>query len=153
MLEEYDGTVFLVSHDRTFLDNVVTQVVVAEGEGIWKEYVGGYADWERVSRTSQSTSTKEAAKTAVKTKELAAEPTAKAKKLSFKEQRELEQLPQQIAALESEQATISERLADPNLYAKEPAEAQKLSERFAEIDQLLMNSLERWEIIEAKTKS
>ena len=153
LLEEYDGTVFLVSHDRTFLDNVVTQVVVAEGEGIWKEYVGGYADWERVSRTSQSTSAKEASKTAVKTKELAAEPTSKAKKLSFKEQRELEQLPQQIAALEAEQATLSERLADANLYAKEPAEAQKLSERFAEIDQLLMDSLERWEIIEAKTKT
>jgi len=153
LLEEYDGTVFLVSHDRTFLDNVVTQVVVAEGEGIWKEYVGGYADWERVSRTSQSTSAKEASKTAVKTKELAAEPTSKAKKLSFKEQRELEQLPLQIAALEAEQATLSERLADANLYAKEPAEAQKLSERFAEIDQLLMDSLERWEIIEAKTKN
>jgi ABC transport system ATP-binding/permease protein len=153
LLEEYDGTVFLVSHDRTFLDNVVTQVVVAEGEGIWKEYVGGYADWERVSRTSQSTSAKEASKTAVKTKELAAEPTSKAKKLSFKEQRELEQLPQQIAALEAEQANLSERLADANLYAKEPAEAQKLSERFAEIDQLLMDSLERWEIIEAKTKN
>jgi ABC transport system ATP-binding/permease protein len=153
LLEEYDGTVFLVSHDRTFLDNVVTQVIVAEGEGIWKEYVGGYADWERVSRTSQSTSAKEASKTAVKTKELAAEPTSKAKKLSFKEQRELEQLPQQIAALEAEQATLSERLADANLYAKEPAEAQKLSERFAEIDQLLMDSLERWEIIEAKTKN
>jgi len=153
LLEEYDGTVFLVSHDRTFLDNVVTQVVVAEGEGIWKEYVGGYADWERVSRTSQSTSAKELSKTVVKTKELAAEPSSKAKKLSFKEQRELEQLPQQIAALEAEQATISARLADPNLYAKEPADAQKLSERFAEIDQLLMDSLERWEIIEAKTKS
>ena len=153
LLEEYDGTVFLVSHDRTFLDNVVTQVVVEEGEGIWKEYVGGYADWERVSRTSQSTSAKEASKTAVKTKELAAEPTSKAKKLSFKEQRELEQLPQQIAALEAEQATLTERLADANLYSKEPAEAQKLSERFAEIDQLLMDSLERWEIIEAKTKT
>ena len=153
LLEEYDGTVFLVSHDRTFLDNVVTQVVVAEGEGIWKEYVGGYADWERVSRTSQSTSAKEVSKTAVKTKELAAEPTSKAKKLSFKEQRELEQLPLQIAALEAEQATLSERLSDANLYAKEPAEAQKLSERFAEIDQLLMDSLERWEIIEAKTKT
>ena len=153
LLEEYDGTVFLVSHDRTFLDNVVTQVVVAEGEGIWKEYVGGYADWERVSRTSQSTSAKEVSKTAVKTKELAAEPTSKAKKLSFKEQRELEQLPLQIAALEAEQATLTERLADSNLYAKEPAEAQKLIERFAEIDQLLMDSLERWEIIEAKTKT
>ncbi len=153
LLEEYDGTVFLVSHDRTFLDNVVTQVVVAEGEGIWKEYVGGYADWERVSRASQSTSAKETSKTVVKTKELAAEPSSKAKKLSFKEQRELEHLPQQIAALEAEQATLSERLADPNLYAKDPAEAQKLSERFAEIDQLLMDSLERWELIEAKTKN
>lgn len=153
LLEEYDGTVFLVSHDRTFLDNVVTQVVVAEGEGIWKEYVGGYADWERVSRSSQSTSAKEASKTVVKTKELAAEPTSKVKKLSFKEQRELEQLPQQIAALEAEQATISARLADSTIYAKDPAEAHKLSERFAEIDQLLLDSLERWEIIEAKTKS
>jgi len=153
LLEEYDGTVFLVSHDRTFLDNVVTQVVVAEGEGVWKEYVGGYADWERVSRASESASAKELSKTVVKTKELAAEPTSKAKKLSFKEQRELEQLPQQIAALEAEQATISERLADSTIYAKEPAEAHKLSERFAEIDQLLLDSLERWEIIEAKTKS
>lgn len=153
LLEEYDGTVFLVSHDRTFLDNVVTQVVVAEGEGVWKEYVGGYADWERVSRASLSTSAKEVSKTVVKSKELAAEPTSKAKKLSFKEQRELEQLPLQIAALEVEQATISERLADPTLYTKEPAEAKKLNQRFAEIDQLLMDSLERWEIIEAKTKS
>jgi ATP-binding cassette subfamily F protein uup len=153
LLEEYDGTVFLVSHDRTFLDNVVTQVVVAEGEGVWKEYVGGYADWERVSRASLSTSAKEVSKTVVKSKELDAEPTSKVKKLSFKEQRELEQLPQQIAALEVEQAAISERLADPTLYTKEPAEAKKLSQRFAEIDQLLMDSLERWEIIEAKTKS
>ncbi len=153
LLEEYDGTVFLVSHDRTFLDNVVTQVVVAEGEGVWKGYVGGYADWERVSRSAKEMPTKEAIKTVAKPKELAAEPTSKAKKLSFKEQRELEQLPLQIAALEAEQATISERLADSTIYAKEPAEAQKLSERFAEIDQLLMDSLERWEIIEAKTKN
>jgi ATP-binding cassette subfamily F protein uup len=153
LLEEYDGTVFLVSHDRTFLDNVVTQVVVAEGEGVWKEYVGGYADWERVSRASLSTSAKEVSKTVVKSKELDAEPTSKVKKLSFKEQRELEQLPQQIAAMEVEQTAISERLADPTLYTKEPAEAKKLSQRFAEIDQLLMDSLERWEIIEAKTKS
>ena len=153
LLEEYDGTVFLVSHDRTFLDNVVTQVVVAEGEGVWKEYVGGYADWERVSRASLSTSAKEVSKTVVKSKELDAEPTSKVKKLSFKEQRELEQLPQQIAAMEVEQTAISERLADPTLYTKEPAEAKKLNQRFAEIDQLLMDSLERWEIIEAKTKS
>jgi ATP-binding cassette subfamily F protein uup len=153
LLEEYDGTVFLVSHDRTFLDNVVTQVVVAEGEGIWKEYVGGYADWERVSRTSQSTSAKEVSKTAVKTKELAAEPTSKAKKLSFKEQRELEELPKLIADLEREQAEIGTKLADPDLYRQDPTAMQTLNARFAEIDSLLLLSLEKWEAIEARTKA
>ena len=152
LLEEYEGTVFLVSHDRTFLDNVVTQVVVAEGDGIWKEYVGGYADWERV-RKSVKTADKELSKPSEKLKEAAATAPPKLKKLSFKEQRELEQLPQQIAALEAEQATITEKLADSALYAKEPAQAQQLSERFAQIDQLLVESLERWEAIEARTKS
>ncbi len=153
LLEEYEGTVFLVSHDRTFLDNVVTQVVVAEGDGIWKEYVGGYADWERVRKSAKSVPDKESSKSTDKPKEVAAQAAPKLKKLSFKEQRELEQLPQQIAALEAEQATITEKLADATLYTKEPAQAQQLSERFAQIDQLLVESLERWEAIEARTKS
>ena len=153
LLEEYDGTVFLVSHDRTFLDNVVTQVFVAEGEGLWKEYIGGYEDWERVRKPAEAATPKELAKPAVKPKETSAESAAKPRKLSFKEQRELEQLPQQIAALEAEQASISERLADPELYRKEPGEVQKLNQRFAEIDELLMESLERWEAIEARTKT
>jgi ATP-binding cassette subfamily F protein uup len=153
LLEEYEGTVFLVSHDRTFLDNVVTQVIVAEGDGIWKEYVGGYADWERVRKPLDTAATKDASKVAAKPKEVSIDPAPKIKKLSFKEQRELEQLPQQIAALEAEQATISERLADSSVYAKDPAEAQRLSERFAQIDQLLMESLERWEAMEARAKS
>lgn len=153
LLEEYEGTVFLVSHDRTFLDNVVTQVVVAEGDGIWKEYVGGYADWERVRKPAKAVLEKESAKPSGKPKEVAAEVAPKLKKLSFKEQRELEQLPQQIAALEAEQASITEKLADSTLYAKEPAQAQQLSERFAQIDQLLVDSLERWEAIEARTKA
>jgi ATP-binding cassette subfamily F protein uup len=153
LLEEYEGTVFLVSHDRTFLDNVVTQVVVAEGDGIWKEYVGGYADWERVRKSVKTVPEKELSKSSDKLKEVAATAPPKLKKLSFKEQRELEQLPQQIAALEAEQATITEKLADSALYAKEPAQAQRLSERFAQIDQLLVESLERWEVIEARSKS
>lgn len=153
LLEEYEGTVFLVSHDRTFLDNVVTQVVVAEGDGIWKEYVGGYADWERVRKSVKTVPEKELSKSSDKLKEVAATAPTKLKKLSFKEQRELEQLPQQIAALEAEQATITEKLADSALYAKEPAQAQLLSERFAQIDQLLVESLERWEAIEARSKS
>ena len=153
LLEEYEGTVFLVSHDRTFLDNVVTQVIVAEGEGVWKEYVGGYADWERVRKSDEATTTKDDLKIVTKPKAISIDSAPKLKKLSFKEQRELEQLPQQIAALEAEQATISERLTDSSLYSKDPAEAQRLSERFAQIDQLLMESLERWEEMEARTKS
>ena len=159
LLEDYDGTVFLVSHDRTFLDNVATQVFVAEGEGIWKEYIGGYEDWERVKQARTDLAPKETARStanapgSTKVKEQVADvPSSKPKKLSFKEQRELESLPQQIADLEAEQASISERLADPELYRKQPDEVQKLNQRFAEIDQLLMESLERWEAIEARAR-
>jgi ATP-binding cassette subfamily F protein uup len=108
LLEEY-GTVFLVSHDRMFLDNVVTQVIAAEGNGVWREYVGGYSDWER-QRPAQAAPAKAAAKAADKN-EVKAESTMAApaaaqpakKKLSYKEQRELEELPKRIAALEAEQ--------------------------------------------------
>lgn len=153
LLEDYTGTVFLVSHDRTFLDNVVTQVFVAEGEGRWREYVGGYSDWERVRRAATPAPAKEAKKPEAKPASSAApaaQPAAKPKKLSFKEQRELEQLPQTIADLEAEQADISARLADPGLYRQDPAEVQRLNQRFAEIDGLLMQALERWEDIESR---
>ena len=83
----------------------------------------------------------------------AAASVAKPKKLSFKEQRELEQLPQQIADLETEQAAISAQLADPDLYRKEPGEeVQRLNQRYAEIDEALMTALQRWEEIEARAK-
>ncbi len=153
LLEEYSGTVFLVSHDRTFLDNVVTQVIVAEGNGFWREYVGGYADWERVRQTAPAPA-KEAGRQEAKSNPVAAAPAAaKQKKLSFKEQRELEQLPQLIAEYEAEQAAISARLADPDLYRKEPEQMQKLNSRFAELDALLMDSLEKWEKIEERSKA
>ncbi len=151
LLEEYTGTVFLVSHDRTFLDNVVTQVIVAEGEGLWREYIGGYTDWERVRRTvaAQPAASKAATKTDAKAEVPAA---AKQKKLSYKEQKILDELPLLIAQLESEQKSISERLADPDLYVKQPKEVQKLNQRFAEIDNLLLENMEKWEAIEAQTK-
>lgn len=156
LLEDYAGTVFLVSHDRTFLDNVVTQVFVAEGEAQWREYIGGYSDWERVRRPAAASATpaKDVKKAEPKPESTPdappAPPAARPKKLSFKEQRELEQLPQMIADLEAEQADISARLADPELYRQEPAEVQKLNQRFAEIDGLLMQALERWEAIESR---
>jgi len=150
LLEEYSGTVFLVSHDRAFLDNVVTQVIVAEGNGHWREYVGGYSDWERVRAVAP---VKAPAKVEVKAaKEPQSAPAAKQKKLSYKEQRELETLPNLIANLEKEQKVISDRLADPELYRQQPEEVQRLNQRFAEIDILLMESLEKWEAIEAKAK-
>ncbi|WP_211474448.1 ATP-binding cassette domain-containing protein [Collimonas humicola] len=153
LLEDYNGTVFLVSHDRTFLDNVVTQVIAAEGDGMWREYVGGYTDWERV-RPSQSAviaKAKSEAKAEVKPAEPAA-PAAKQKKLSYKEQRELEELPVLIAKLEAEQKTITGQLEDPDLYKQKPEEVKRLNERFAEIDGLLLESLEKWEVIEARSK-
>jgi ATP-binding cassette subfamily F protein uup len=154
LLEDYSGTVFLVSHDRTFLDNVVTQVIVAEGEGQWREYVGGYSDWERVRATAQVAPVKTAAKSDAKfaARESALPSTKQQKKLSYKEQRELETLPKLISDLEAEQKTISEQLADPELYKQHPEEVQRLNSRFAEIDDLLMESLEKWEAIEAKAK-
>jgi ATP-binding cassette subfamily F protein uup len=156
LLEEYTGTVFLVSHDRTFLDNVVTQVIVSEGEGQWREYIGGYSDWERYSNSVAKSAVKADSKPAANVANTAATATApaaaKAKKLSYKEQRELEELPKLIAQLEAEQAAITAQLADADLYKNGPDEANKLNARFAEIDEELLTALDKWETIEARSK-
>ena len=146
LLEEYTGTVFLVSHDRTFLDNVVTQVIVAEGEGKWREFVGGYTDWERVRTLPIATAP--ASKPAVKVE--TATPAAKQKKLSYKEQRELEELPKLIAKLEDEQSVLAAELSHPDFYKKTPAEGKRLNARVAEIESELLEALEKWEQIEAR---
>ena len=154
LLEDYEGTVFLVSHDRIFLDNVVTQVIVAEGDGSWREYVGGYSDWER-TRASVAKPGKEAlpvkASAAVPVVPPAPAPAAVTKrKLNNKEQRELDELPKLIAKLEDEQSAIAAILTDPNIYKEKVAEVKRLNQRNSEIDQLLMEALERWEAIEAR---
>ena len=149
LLEDYDGTVFLVSHDRMFLDDVVTQVIAFEGDGHWREYVGGYSDWLR-ARPAPVTSPKPAVMPAAAPMK---SPTATPRrKLSYREQRELEELPGLIAQLEAEQKTIGTRLADPELYRQQADEVKRLNDRFAEIDDLLLDALERWEAIEAKTQ-
>ncbi|SFD05937.1 ATP-binding cassette domain-containing protein [Massilia yuzhufengensis] len=162
LIEEYTGTVFLVSHDRTFLDNVVTEVIVAEGDGVWREYVGGYSDWERVKAAAPAPSSKpvEPAQTAAGAG--AAKPsdmssgaqaaTGKKLKLSYKEQRELEELPLLIASLEDEQSAITAQLNAPDFYKKNPADAKRINARYAEIDDLLLDALERWERIDARAK-
>jgi ATP-binding cassette subfamily F protein uup len=150
LLEDYNGTVFLVSHDRTFLDNVVTQVIVSEGQGLWREYVGGYSDWERVKSTLAAA--KPAAKAAPAPAPATAAPAAKQKKLSYKEQRELEELPALIASLEDEQSTLSIALAAPDIYRQNPAEAKRMTARIEQIETLLLEALEKWEQIEARSK-
>ncbi|GGX44237.1 ATP-binding cassette domain-containing protein [Undibacterium squillarum] len=154
LLTDYDGTVFLVSHDRTFLDNVVTQVIASEGDGLWREYVGGYTDWERYQRTLAQQQTEKAAapkqeKAAVKPAEENKAAGAR-KKLSYKEQRELDELPALIAKLEAEQADITTQLNDADLYKNGPDRANQLHSRYAELDEQLLNALERWEAIESK---
>ena len=155
LLEDYPGTVFLVSHDRTFLDNVVTQVIVAEGNGLWREYVGGYSDWERVkvAAPQPAAATAKPAKAAEAAAPVPALDAAPKKvKLSYKEQRELEELPKLIASLEDEQSAITLQLNAPDFYKTNPADARRINARYAEIDELLMNALERWEQIEARSR-
>ncbi len=155
LLEEYTGTVFLVSHDRTFLDNVVTQVIVAEGGGKWREYVGGYTDWERVRAAApavQALAPTSAKANAAKVEEAPAPAAVKKVKLSNKEQRELDELPKLIASLEDEQSAITQQLNAPDFYKTNPADAKRINARFAEIEDLLLDALDRWERIEARAR-
>jgi ATP-binding cassette subfamily F protein uup len=155
LLEDYSGTVFLVSHDRTFLDNVVTQVIVAEGEGMWREYVGGYSDWERVKASAPVVSAAAAKLSSTKNDSMsstAQSSSGKKVKLSYKEQRELEELPQLIATLEDEQSAITAQLNSPDFYRQNPGDAQRLNARNAEIENLLLDALERWERMEARAR-
>ena len=152
LLQNYDGTLFLVSHDRTFLDNVVTQTIAAEGEGRWHEYAGGYSDWA----SYKAGVAKEAARVKSEAKPVAKAPEPvkpKGDKLSWKEQRELEALPGKIAALEDEQAALTTRLEDPSIYQTDPQAAQRAAERLAAIDDELMILLERWEALESRAGS
>ena len=158
LLESYAGTVFLVSHDRTFLDNVVTSTIAFEGDGLWREYEGGVRDWLVQSKRSRAlnSSTITPPKTGIenadasttpRTSEKTNQPTKK--KLSYKEQRELDQLPSQITALETEQLQLQEALADGALYASDPARAATMTARASTIEEELMTALERWTTLSA----
>jgi ATP-binding cassette subfamily F protein uup len=156
LLQNYDGTVFIVSHDRTFLDNVATSTLVFEGTesqpGFWREYEGGVQDWLTQSERARGLTPqpKPSAPAAVKPAATEpakppAQPTVKARKLSYKEQRELDALPGLIASLEAEQKETQAALSDNSLYASDPARVAQLHQRDTEIEDALMTALERWE--------
>jgi ATP-binding cassette subfamily F protein uup len=158
LLQNYNGTVFIVSHDRTFLDNVATSTLVFEATddnpGFWREYEGGVQDWLIQSERARSLApqTKPAAPVAAKAAAEAPKPaaaaassTAKTRKLSYKEQRELEALPELIASLEAEHKETQAALSDNSLYASDPAKVAQIHKRDTEIEDALMTALERWE--------
>jgi len=144
-LQDYTGTLLLVSHDRAFLDNVVTQTIAAEGGGRWQEYAGGYSDWLRQRPATTPNAAPEKGK-----KDTERKATAK---LSYKETRELAALPQEIAALEAEQAALVEKMHAPDYYKQGAEVLREDQRRNAEIETLLHARLERWEALEAKTDS
>jgi ABC transport system ATP-binding/permease protein len=159
LLADYDGTVLLVSHDRAFLDNVVTSVFAAEGGGKWREYVGGFSDWqvqrersERIAEEAARQTAKDTPKDDAPKDSAAGRNAQRTVKLSFKEQRELEALPGRIAELEDEQKVIGAQLEDGSIFAKDAKEGARLSERHAAIEEELLVALERWEELEAKRK-
>jgi ABC transport system ATP-binding/permease protein len=149
-LQDYTGTLLLVSHDRRFLDNVVTQTLAAEGNGLWREYVGGYSDWFR-QRSQQPVASPVAAKPAAPKGESAAPPSPPGKprtKLSFKEQRELELLPQEIETLEREQADLTARMSSPDYHRQGAQQLRTDSKRLEEIEAQLLSKFARWEVLE-----
>ncbi len=140
-LQDYAGTILLVSHDRAFLDNVVTQTLAAEGNGIWKEYAGGYSDYLR----QRPLVAKEKAEEAPPLRQAVART-----KLSYKETRELAALPGEISTLEAEQRALHDKMSDPEYYRQPPDVLRADQSRTAEIEALLMQKLERWEALEAR---
>ena len=156
MLSEYKGTLLLISHDRAFMDNVVTSTWVFDGKGNIDEYIGGYQDYleQRPDQkvVDQKSDVKKAQAKTEAAALAAATPTPKKVKLSYKDQRELEQLPAEIEKLEAEQTELSEKLADGSWFVSDANAATLASQRLAEIDELLLEKLERWDELENLSK-
>jgi len=175
LLQDYPGTVLLVSHDRTFLDNVVTQTIASEGDGRWKDYVGGFADWERQRKTTQGpsainqlksvaplasadmaknkiveASTANSSSPAVPATSKIATNKARASKLTPWEAKELVQLPLEIQKLEQEQEALVAEMGNGELYKTDPTKLTTIQARLTEIDALLLKHFERWEALEAR---
>ncbi|MEY3863633.1 MAG: hypothetical protein RLZZ472_450 [Pseudomonadota bacterium] len=167
LLQDYKGTVFLVSHDRAFLDNVVTSIIAYEGDGFWREYEGGYEDWKiqkkrseeyRSNQSGSTESTKSKSPVSEPVKAISGQEISKpqksaVQKLNGKERAELEAIPLQIDDLEKEQASISESLGDPEIYKNRPADVITLQENLKIIEAKLSTLMTRWENLLERSSS
>jgi len=154
MLSDYKGTLLLISHDRAFMNNVVTSTWVFDGKGNIDEYIGGYQDYLEQRPDQKVVDQKSDVKKAQAKAEAAAAAVSAPKKvkLSYKDQRELEQLPAEIEKLETEQAELSEKLADGSWFVSDANAATLASQRLSELEEVLLEKLERWDILENMSK-
>jgi ATP-binding cassette subfamily F protein uup len=148
MLAEYKGTLLLISHDRAFMDNVVSSTWVFDGKGKISEYIGGYQDYLAQRHSTALSQIKLPKVTPPSPSQAATNKPSKKTKLSYKDQRELEQLPEQISELEGEQQRLEQKLADGTWFLQDAAAATLASQRLAEIEGLLLQKLERWTELE-----
>jgi ATP-binding cassette subfamily F protein uup len=147
-LQAYPGTLLLVSHDRAFLDNIATQSLVAEGDGVWREYAGGYSDW-LVQRPAPVEAATPKAATPVVRSDNRRERTAKPG-LTFKERRELDALPHEIETLEAEQHALTQRMCVPGYHRQAPDVLRADRQRAESIEHALAEKFERWAALDAK---
>ncbi|HTY50664.1 MAG TPA: ATP-binding cassette domain-containing protein, partial [Steroidobacteraceae bacterium] len=146
-LSDYAGTVLLVSHDRRFLDNIVTSTLVAEGAGQWHEYVGGYSDWVR-----QRPAPAQPPRRGARAQAAPAPASAPARRLGYGQRRELELLPAEIELLEQEQAALIAAMSAPDYHRRDPAQLRTDRDRAAELERLLAAKFARWEALEAASR-
>ena len=143
----------MVSHDRAFLDNVVSSTIVYEGNGEWNEYVGGYQDWPRQRAATPVASEKKPVKPVTKTPAPSeAAKTKPAKKLSYKDQRELDMLPAQIEELETKLEKQQQLIGDPGFYQQPQAEVDTQLACFTDLEERLEAAYARWDVLDAMTK-
>jgi ABC transport system ATP-binding/permease protein len=156
LLQEFAGTLFLVSHDRAFLENTVTQVIAFEGNAVLTEFGGGYDDWQRFTQQrldDKKADLANALKTNNKQNAASSKQSKPTNKLSFKEQQELDGIPAQIDLLETEQSDINTQLADSDIYVTQATLVKSLQARLSEIESLLEKLLAHWETLDSKTDS
>jgi ATP-binding cassette subfamily F protein uup len=151
-LQAYDGTLLLVSHDRRFLDNVVTQTLAAEGNGTWREYVGGYSDWlaQRPREPQAPAGTRKPARN-IERRHSGAAPARK--RLTPPERRELEALPAALEALEQEQHALTQRMCAADYHRQDVARIKADRQRAQEIERLLAEKFERWGDLDARNET
>jgi ATP-binding cassette subfamily F protein uup len=147
LLLEYQGTLLLVSHDRAFLDNVITRSLVFEGGGAIGEYVGGYSDWLQQKKAEQHT--RQAGSDPVAGPATKTDRATRPKKLSYKDQRELDDLPQRIEALDAEQAQLQEAMGEPGFYRQDNEKVAATLARLEVVGQELEACYSRWEELES----